>query len=745
MALAPKTVYTYPLDGSNRSFDINFEYLTRKFVQITLIGKDRKMLVLNQDYRFVTRTSIRTTLAWGPAQGYTTIEIRRLTSATERLVDFSDGSILRAYDLNIANVQGLHIAEEARDLAADTIAVNNDGNLDARGRSIVNVAYAVDPADAVPLQQVRDWDTSALNSKNAAKTSETNAKTSELNAKKSELAAAISEANAKDSELEAAKRWDHTVRVPVEEGTFPPMPVKALRSGRLLGFNANGDPELFAPASGSAADLALILATSQGAELVGCVMPDGTPGKIQNSLDFIMEGHNVVVPNVAALATLPVDGSINSAKTLGYAEKGDRGYGRYYPDLNDTTSVVDNITVFAGVGGVRWKLLFNDTLRVQQGGAKPGTDIAGLMNTMGLILHKRGGGVLLVSGPYKTLSKVSIFPQVAFVSPGSGWNNRIDVMHNGTAFETARPTGYSPSMVIGARLEGFTLVGRGLDAGGTAVELRNCMQCKVIGNEIALFSSAFHWNKGHTPSVFVQAFFNLIEQNIVKPCAAGHVFGGAANRNTIRLNSYADCRAAYDFSAINNWSETNTFDCENVEGCRTWAEWGARGAIFSQTWINLCIENPTSNGFVCTVKDPGRQVFVNLSLIPLGNTSAIDMYNLYPDRSVILGSQASSGQARLGVRIAEDIHLYEELFFYRHASYVLSGAFKPNTTTQVTIPLANAKLNDRAQVYALRTLGGVHIVPYAVNGAVMVDVTNSLNYEISLSGVELSVRVEKFE
>ncbi|WAX22757.1 hypothetical protein UFJFPfSW6_00043 [Pseudomonas phage UFJF_PfSW6] len=75
---------------------------------------------------------------------------------------------------------------------------------------------------------------------------------------------------------------------------------------------------------------------------------------------------------------------------------------------------------------------------------------------------------------------------------------------------------------------------------------------------------------------------------------------------------------------------------------------------------------------------------------------------------------------------------------------MLSGAFKPNTTTQVTIPLANAKLNDRAQVYALRTLGGVHIVPYAVNGAVMVDVTNSLNYEISLSGVELSVRVEKF-
>ncbi|ASD52219.1 tail fiber protein [Pseudomonas phage PspYZU08] len=171
MALAPKTVYTYPLDGSNRTFAINFEYLTRKFVQITLIGQDRKLLVLNQDYRFVTRTSIQTTIAWGPAQGYETIEIRRFTSATDRLVDFSDGSILRAYDLNISSVQALHIAEEARDLSADTIAVNNDGDLDARGRRIVNLADATDPSHAVTLRQEQEWAASTLSNRNAAESS----------------------------------------------------------------------------------------------------------------------------------------------------------------------------------------------------------------------------------------------------------------------------------------------------------------------------------------------------------------------------------------------------------------------------------------------------------------------------------------------------------------------------------------------------------------------------------------------
>lgn len=169
MATTIKTVMTYPLDGSTTDFNIPFEYLARKFVRVTLIGVDRKELILNQDYRFATKTTISTTRALGPADGYTLIEIRRFTSATDRLVDFTDGSILRAYDLNISQVQTLHVAEEARDLTADTIGVNNDGNLDARGRRIVNVADAKDTGDAINLGQVQKWNDSALNSANRAR------------------------------------------------------------------------------------------------------------------------------------------------------------------------------------------------------------------------------------------------------------------------------------------------------------------------------------------------------------------------------------------------------------------------------------------------------------------------------------------------------------------------------------------------------------------------------------------------
>ncbi|QXV73010.1 tail fiber protein [Edwardsiella phage PVN09] len=168
MANVIKTVLTYQLDGSTRDFNIPFEYLARKFVVVTLIGVDRKVLTLNTDYRFATRNTISLTKAWGPADGYTTIELRRVTSTTDRLVDFTDGSILRAYDLNVAQVQTMHVAEEARNMTADTIGVNNDGHLDARGRRIVNLANAIDDRDAVPLGQLKTMNQNSWQARNEA-------------------------------------------------------------------------------------------------------------------------------------------------------------------------------------------------------------------------------------------------------------------------------------------------------------------------------------------------------------------------------------------------------------------------------------------------------------------------------------------------------------------------------------------------------------------------------------------------
>jgi hypothetical protein len=165
----PSTIVTITLTGQTE-FNIPFEYLARKFVVLTLIGKDRTVLVLNTDYRFISKTKVSLTNPT-PA-GYEKLEIRRDTSASERLVDFHDGSILRASDMNLSQVQTLHVAEEARDLTADTIGVNDDGDLDARGRKIVNLGDATEPSDAVTLRQEMQWADSALNSANRAEASE---------------------------------------------------------------------------------------------------------------------------------------------------------------------------------------------------------------------------------------------------------------------------------------------------------------------------------------------------------------------------------------------------------------------------------------------------------------------------------------------------------------------------------------------------------------------------------------------
>lgn len=190
---APSTIVTIPLTGQ-LEFTIPFEFLARKFVVVTLLGTDRKVLTLGTDYRFIAVNKLQ--LARQPDGDYTRIELRRYTSATDRLVTFIDGSILRATDLNLAQVQTMHVAEEARDLTSDNIGVNDDGDLDARNRKIVNLADAENPLDAVNLGQLRQFDTSTGSNADRAERSAANAKDSADNASNSEARCIVAEAKA---------------------------------------------------------------------------------------------------------------------------------------------------------------------------------------------------------------------------------------------------------------------------------------------------------------------------------------------------------------------------------------------------------------------------------------------------------------------------------------------------------------------------------------------------------------------
>lgn len=152
-----ETLINYPLNGSNRRFTIPFDYLQRSFIHVSLFAANKaEQLTLGVDFNFLNDTTIETVKTYGGADGWQRIQLRRYTDA-KRIVEFIDGSVLLAGDLNVATLQALHIAQEGRDSAFDMITVNSEGNYDAKGRRIVMVADGIADHDAATIGQFKGW------------------------------------------------------------------------------------------------------------------------------------------------------------------------------------------------------------------------------------------------------------------------------------------------------------------------------------------------------------------------------------------------------------------------------------------------------------------------------------------------------------------------------------------------------------------------------------------------------------
>lgn len=193
-----ETLVNYPLNGSNRRFTIPFDYLQRSFIRVSLFAANKEaQLTLGVDFNFINDTTIETVKTYGGADGWTRIQLRRYTDA-RRIVEFIDGSVLLAGDLNVATLQALHIAQEGRDSAFDMLTVNSEGNYDAKDRRIVRVANGIDDHDAVTMGQFKDW--------TGKVTSEADRAKSEADLAKKEVARAAEQANRSESEANRAEQ-----------------------------------------------------------------------------------------------------------------------------------------------------------------------------------------------------------------------------------------------------------------------------------------------------------------------------------------------------------------------------------------------------------------------------------------------------------------------------------------------------------------------------------------------------------
>ena len=355
-----------------------------------------------------------------------------------------------------------------------------------------------------------------------------------------------------------------------------------------------------------------------------------------------------------------------------------------------------------------------------------------------LFLYRNIGGRLILTRPVELSETFEIYPNVHLEGNGLLTELRITKSFvGGTMIRTARPIGYTPKLTVNAKISGVSIIN---DASGTGIDLTLCGYSNVERCEIGLgIGIAFNKNAKEELEPFDgESYFNKVSQCNIASCDIGIIFFGAANRNSFELNSYTNCLVALDFAQAGSVSETNVFTNENIEGCNSAFEW-LPDNIFTQTWIGLTVENPSSNGFACPVKDPGRQNFYSLALIPSSDPTAVDFFQVFGALpSVLIGSRGSSEGFSYGIRLSEQVFLYDHIFTDQHGSSTFTGEIISGASSTITIPLAGAGNGDIVLLSANNDLVGGVLTGYATSGQINVRLQNASGGNIVYSDLIIS-------
>jgi hypothetical protein len=130
---------SYTGNGSTTQYSITFPYIDVTHVKAYLNG------TLTSAYTISSSTLTFTT---APANGVV-IRIERQTPSDNRLVDFTDGSVLTESDLDRSADQNFYIAQEITDDSSSKLGLDTDDKYDANNKVIKNLANPVNNNDAV--------------------------------------------------------------------------------------------------------------------------------------------------------------------------------------------------------------------------------------------------------------------------------------------------------------------------------------------------------------------------------------------------------------------------------------------------------------------------------------------------------------------------------------------------------------------------------------------------------------------
>ena len=134
--------------NNQKNYSFSFDYLNSTFIHVTLNGKE-----LEQPKDFTVNQN--EVILKAPPQNGVSLIIYRVTPSN-RIVSWTDNSILKADNLNLSYIQLMHLAEEQMDNVRDeTITRALDEAWDVKGSRIKHVGNPTEDADAVPYGYVR--------------------------------------------------------------------------------------------------------------------------------------------------------------------------------------------------------------------------------------------------------------------------------------------------------------------------------------------------------------------------------------------------------------------------------------------------------------------------------------------------------------------------------------------------------------------------------------------------------------
>lgn len=150
-----KTTVFYKAGGTTYTFP--FEYLQKNFVKVRYQKPDASYVNLEYEKDYIIDETTVTLMVAGSTDDI--INIYRETP-TDRLVKYVDASILKAHDMNVDELQTLHIMEEQTDYLTSyaLFKANNANRWDARQLRMVNLALPQEPTDAANKAYVDEYD-----------------------------------------------------------------------------------------------------------------------------------------------------------------------------------------------------------------------------------------------------------------------------------------------------------------------------------------------------------------------------------------------------------------------------------------------------------------------------------------------------------------------------------------------------------------------------------------------------------